>query len=87
MTLLDLLEHTYLVGGYTTKSDFARVEADLIAQAAVTGFLTTQVPRDGFQSVWRLTPIALEAMWAEQPCECPDCEPDFEQDAPVETQH
>lgn len=63
MTLLDLIEYTYLAGGFTTKSDFARAEADLIAQASSVGFLTTQTPRDGFLSVWRLTPQALVYMW------------------------
>lgn len=56
MILQDLLEHTFLVGGFTTRSDVARENAEVIAQAAISGLLTTLTPRDGFGSVWRLTP-------------------------------
>jgi hypothetical protein len=88
MTLLELLEHAFLAGGFTTKSDFARAEADLIAQASIVGFLTTQTPRDGFGSVWRLTPQGQIAMWESQPCECPNCEPDWDElNASPETKH
>lgn len=84
MTLLALLEHAFLVGGFTTKSDFARAEADIIAQAAAVGFLTTQTPKDGFQSVWRLTPQGQTAMWEAQPCDCPACDPYEHEDLPGE---
>jgi hypothetical protein len=65
MTLLELLEYTYLAGGYTTKSDFARAEADVTAEAASSGLLTTETPTGGHQSVWRLTPTGVAFMWDE----------------------
>ena len=55
MNLLELIEHTYLAGGYTTRSDIARCNAELIAEAAICGLITTGTPRDGFGSVWRIT--------------------------------
>ena len=55
MKLLSLLEHTYLTGGFTTRSDYARTNAETIAQAACRGYLTIDTPRDGWGCVWRLT--------------------------------
>ena len=55
MKLLSLLEHTFLTGGFTTRSDYARTNAETIAQAACRGYLTTDTPRDGWGCVWRLT--------------------------------
>lgn len=50
-----ILEHTFLAGGFTTRSDFARNNAEIVAQLAQQGLLTTDTPRDGFGSVWRLS--------------------------------
>lgn len=90
MTLLELLEYAYLAP-FTTKSDFSRAHADLIANAAVVGFLTTEAPREGFTSVWRLTPDGMIAMWASQPCDCSDCQQaesgELPGEFPLETQH
>lgn len=59
MTLAQLLEFTFLSGGFTTRSDAARDNAEMIAEAAIKGYLTTATPRDGFGNVWRLTPFGL----------------------------
>jgi hypothetical protein len=55
MNLLQLLELTYLQGGFTTRSDTARFNAELVAEGAAKGYLTTETPRGDFQSVWRIT--------------------------------
>jgi hypothetical protein len=44
----------------TTKSDTARVEADLIAAAASEGFLTTRIGIDHYSRLWLPTPVGLE---------------------------
>lgn len=73
MELIELLEHTYLSGGFTTRSDMARLNAELVAEAATKGLLTTETPRDGFLSVWRLTAEGLDVLWDEM---CPEYVPD-----------
>lgn len=55
--LLNTLEFAFLSGGFTTRSDFARKNSEIIAVAAQGGLLTTNTPRDGFGNVWRLTAI------------------------------
>jgi len=73
MTRTELLEHTFLAGGFTTRSDVARENAELIAEAAQLGLLTTQTPRDGFGAVWRMTPIGLSVLFDTFECGDPDC--------------
>jgi hypothetical protein len=63
LTDLDLLELLYLIGGATTRSNLARENAERIAELAVCGYITTETPFDGFQSVWRLTPEGVEYLW------------------------
>lgn len=63
--MFDILEYAYLAGGFTTKSDFARINADAVAQAASSGFMTTYTPRDGFGNVWRLTPMGIQYLFQE----------------------
>lgn len=65
MTLLELLEHTFLAGGFTTRSDTARENAELVAEGAILGYLTTRTPRDGYRTVWRLTNSGQTRMWME----------------------
>lgn len=71
MTIQELLEHTFLVGGFTTRSDLARDNAELIAEASQRGYITTLTPKDGFANVWRLTVDGLKqvAMWYPYPDE------------------
>jgi hypothetical protein len=63
MNLHELLEFTFLSGGFTTRSDTARENAELIAEAAIKGYLTTNTPRDGFCNVWRLSSFGLSSLW------------------------
>lgn len=44
----------------TTKSDFARIEATVIAAAASEGFLTTRIGADRYSRLWLPTPVGLE---------------------------
>lgn len=69
MTTLELLEYTFLAGGFTTRSDTARENAELVAEAAQQGFLMTLTPRDGYGSVWRLTPRGMDEIIFDLPPE------------------
>jgi hypothetical protein len=80
-----VLETAFLSGGFTTRSDFARENAEMVAQLAQRGFLTTDTPRDGYGNVWRLTPDGVEivfsisdVMLADDPC--PHCMADIYDD-------
>jgi hypothetical protein len=53
----------YETGGFTTRSDFARQNAEAVAAAACQGFITTEVPREGFTTAWRCTPLGLDAIF------------------------
>jgi hypothetical protein len=55
--------YAYTVGGFTTRSDFARLNAEAVAAAAVQGFITTEVPGDGYGSVWRPSPLGADALF------------------------
>jgi hypothetical protein len=55
--------HEAWAGGFTTKSDFARANADEIACAASSGLLTVQDTRDTFGRSWRITPAGLALLW------------------------
>lgn len=44
----------------TTKSNFARENANAIAAAASEGFLTTRVGEDHYTRYWLPTPVGLE---------------------------
>lgn len=58
-----ILEFAYLSGGFTTRSDFARNNAEMVAQLGQRGFLTTDTPRDGYSNVWRLTADGHEVLF------------------------
>lgn len=74
MNLIELLEYTFLAGGFTTRSDKARENAELVAEAAQCGYITTLTPQDGFGTVWRLTPAGFDMVFTElHQCDCPDC--------------
>lgn len=55
--------HAFHSGGFTTRSDFARHNAEAVAAAALQGFLTTEVPREGFGHVWRASPLGADALF------------------------
>lgn len=52
--------YTCWVAQVTTKSDFARTEANLIAAAASEGYLTTRIGLDRYSKLWLPTPVGLE---------------------------
>ena len=62
MELQHVLERAWL-SGFTTKSDFARSEADPISAAACRGLITTQVGPLLFDRFWRITPKGLRSLW------------------------
>lgn len=62
MTLHQLLEITYLMGGFTTRCNLARENAELVAEASQRGFITTLTPSDGYMNVWRLTSDGLNSL-------------------------
>lgn len=60
MTIQELLEHMFLTGGFTTRCDLARDNAELVAYAAQRGLITTLTPKDGYGRVWRLSHSGME---------------------------
>jgi hypothetical protein len=55
--------YAYSMGGFSTRSNYARENAEAVAASAVQGFITTEVPREGYGTVWRPTPRGLEAIF------------------------
>lgn len=74
MTIDNLLHFLYLTGGFSTRSNFARENAELVAEAASCGLITVAVPVEGtpvvsFQNVWRLTHEGHGLLWGICDCE------------------
>jgi hypothetical protein len=67
LTLKELMECTYLMGGFTTRGNTARSHAELIAEGAVRGFLTTQTPDGEFGHIWRLTALGVHELGLKAP--------------------
>ena len=61
--LTDVLERAWKTG-FSTKSDFARSHADLIAMGASEGYLTTKIAAGYFGRQWQITPAGLRHLWA-----------------------
>lgn len=55
--------YCYEVGGFLTRSNYARQNAEAVAAAAVQGFISTEVPGEGYGSMWRPTPLGLDAIY------------------------
>ena len=51
---------------YSTKSNFAKYEADWIAAAASLGLLTTRVSPNRVGRTWRVTPRGLSLLFPEE---------------------
>lgn len=51
---------------FTTKSDFAKAEADWVAIAASLGFITTYQPSGRFGRIWRVTPRGASFLFTEK---------------------
>lgn len=48
--------------GFTTRSDFARENAEYVAMAALSGFITTEVLKGVFGRTWSVTSKGLEVI-------------------------
>ena len=59
----EVVQYAFDTGGFTTRSDYTRANAEAIAAAAVQGFLTTEVPGQGFGSVWRASALGIDALF------------------------
>lgn len=60
--MLELLERVW-AHPFTTKSDFARANADLVAVAASDGFITTKIATGLYGRTWQLTPVGLSHLY------------------------
>ncbi len=47
---------------FTTKSDFARENADMVAELGFSQLITT-LDAHGFGPIWKITPLGLEVLW------------------------
>jgi len=61
--VLSVVQYAYEMGGFYTRSNFARGNAENVAAAALQGLLTTEVPREGYGSIWRPTPLGTDAIF------------------------
>lgn len=48
---------------FSTKSDFAREHADMVAMAASDGFITTRIAAGLYGRQWNITPQGLKHLW------------------------
>lgn len=59
---LEVVHDCYMQGGFTTRSDYARMNAEAVAAAALMGFITTEVPGRGYGTIWRASALGLDAL-------------------------
>jgi hypothetical protein len=59
----EVVQYAFDTGGFTTRSDYARAHVEAVAAAAVQGFLTTEVPGQGFGSHWRATALGIDGLF------------------------
>lgn len=57
--------HQAWLSPFSTKSNYARHEADWIAVAASQGLLTTRASKDLYGQLWRVTPRGLARLFEE----------------------
>jgi hypothetical protein len=50
--------------GFSTKSDYARAHANLVALAASRGLITTRLDRETYGTRWLISPDGLSRIWA-----------------------
>jgi hypothetical protein len=63
----DVVLHAYEMGGFTTRSDYARANMEGVAAAACMGLLTTELPRGGYGSVWRPSARGVRKAFEREP--------------------
>lgn len=61
-TLTEVLERAWK-RPFKTKSDFARLAADIVAMAASDGLLTTKIAAGLYGHSWQITPAGLARLW------------------------
>lgn len=59
----EVVQYAFETGGFTTRSDYARTHMEAVAAAAVQGFLTTEVPGQGFGNHWRATALGIDGLF------------------------
>ena len=59
--LIDVVHRAY-TQGFSTKSDFAREQADYVAIAACMGLISTSVPQVGYGRIWRATASGINRL-------------------------
>lgn len=62
-TLTEVIEKAWK-SPFKTKSDYARLNADVIAMAASDGYLTTRVAAGLYGRSWQITPAGLRHLWS-----------------------
>jgi hypothetical protein len=60
--LNDILRRAW-VNPFSTKSDYARLHANLIALAASRGYITTRLNRESYGTRWLITPGGLARVY------------------------
>lgn len=62
MSLTTILNHIHQHGPITTKSDYARLHADILAMLACEGMVTTREIGGDYGNRWRLTAKGLDRL-------------------------
>lgn len=62
MKLIEVLSRAWN-SPFTTKSDFARENANVIAMAASDGFITTRIATGLYGRAWQITPKGLQHLF------------------------
>jgi hypothetical protein len=65
--LNSVLSEAFERGGFTARSDYARENAELVAQAACLGLLSTKLPDGSFGNIWRLTRKGYDTLFKDIP--------------------
>lgn len=65
LKLIDVLDKAWREP-FSTKSDFSRVYADLIAMAASDGLITTRIAAGFYARKWQITPAGLRRLYSLQ---------------------
>lgn len=53
-------------GGFSTRSDFARSNAEEVAAAACLGLITTRMTSNAYGRQWRITPAGCRVLFKEK---------------------
>lgn len=67
MTLLELMLYIFTMGPQKTRGTLARENAEVIAEGAIRGLLTTQITHRDFGNQWRLTALGVHELGLKNP--------------------